>query len=159
MEPKEQAAQLPEKRGVYMFKDAVDQVIYVGKVRSLRNRDKNRKTPDDFSRLVVLLLASPEIVEDTNEVAIEIGGHQLAQLPRFVFGFGNNLRARGLPLREEFVYLSLALEIEPEKGRACVAMRLRKEGLVMNSLQFPREMPAIPPFSSSQSNVKPSVFT
>jgi len=41
MEPKEQAAQLPEKRGVYMFKDAVDQVIYVGKVRSLRNRDKN----------------------------------------------------------------------------------------------------------------------
>jgi excinuclease UvrABC nuclease subunit len=33
MEPKEQAAQLPEKRGVYMFKDAVDQVIYVGKVR------------------------------------------------------------------------------------------------------------------------------
>jgi excinuclease UvrABC nuclease subunit len=50
MEPKKQAAQLPEKRGVYMFKDAVGQVIYVGKVRSLRNRDKNRKTPGDFSR-------------------------------------------------------------------------------------------------------------
>ena len=50
MERKEQAAQLPEKCGVYMFKDAVDQVIYVGKVRSLRNRDKNRKTPGDFSR-------------------------------------------------------------------------------------------------------------
>jgi hypothetical protein len=50
MEPKEQAAQLPEKRGVYMFKDAVDQVIYVGKVRSLRNRDKNRKTAGDSSR-------------------------------------------------------------------------------------------------------------
>jgi len=33
-----------------MFKDAVDQVIYVGKVRSLRNRDKNRKTQGDFSR-------------------------------------------------------------------------------------------------------------
>jgi hypothetical protein len=32
------------------FKDAVDQVIYVGKVRSLRNRDNNRKTPGDFSR-------------------------------------------------------------------------------------------------------------
>jgi excinuclease UvrABC nuclease subunit len=50
MEPKEQVAQLPEKFGVYMFKDAVGQVIYVGKVRSLRNRDKNRKTPGDFSR-------------------------------------------------------------------------------------------------------------
>jgi excinuclease UvrABC nuclease subunit len=42
-------AKLPEKRGVYMFKDAVGQVIYVGRVRSLRNRDKNRKTPGDFS--------------------------------------------------------------------------------------------------------------
>jgi excinuclease UvrABC nuclease subunit len=42
MEPKEQAAQFPEKRGVYMFKGGVDQVIYVGKVRSLRNRDKNQ---------------------------------------------------------------------------------------------------------------------
>ncbi len=50
MEPKEQVAQLPEKCGVYMFKDAVGLVIYVGKVRSLRNRDKNRKTPGDFSR-------------------------------------------------------------------------------------------------------------
>jgi len=39
MEPKQQAAQLPEKRGVCMCK-----------VRSLRNRDKNRKTPGDFSR-------------------------------------------------------------------------------------------------------------
>jgi excinuclease UvrABC nuclease subunit len=48
MEPKEQAARLPEKRGVYMFEDAVGQVIYVGKVRPLRNRDKNRKTPGDF---------------------------------------------------------------------------------------------------------------
>ena len=33
MEPKEQAAQLAEKRGVYTFKDAVVQVLYVGKVR------------------------------------------------------------------------------------------------------------------------------
>jgi len=38
MEPKEQAAQLPEKPGVYMFKDAGGRVIYVGKARALRNR-------------------------------------------------------------------------------------------------------------------------
>ena len=49
-EPKEQAAQLPEKRGFYMFTDSVDQVLNVGNVRSLRNRDKNRKTQCDFSR-------------------------------------------------------------------------------------------------------------
>jgi len=38
MEPKEQAAQLPESPGVYMFKDAGGRVIYVGKANSLRNR-------------------------------------------------------------------------------------------------------------------------
>ena len=38
MEPKEQAAQLPEKPGVYMFKDAGGKIIYVGKARSLRSR-------------------------------------------------------------------------------------------------------------------------
>ena len=38
MDPKDQAAQLPERPGVYMFKDASGRVIYVGKARSLRNR-------------------------------------------------------------------------------------------------------------------------
>ena len=38
MEPREQAAQLPESPGVYLFKDASGKVIYVGKARALRNR-------------------------------------------------------------------------------------------------------------------------
>ena len=38
MEPKEKAALLPEKPGVYLFKDAGGQVVYVGKARSLRSR-------------------------------------------------------------------------------------------------------------------------
>jgi hypothetical protein len=72
----------------------------------------------DFARCVVPLQFPPEIIEDTNEVAIQIGGHKLAQLPRFVLGLGNDLRARGLPLCEEFVDLRLAVEIEPEKDGA-----------------------------------------
>ena len=71
----------------------------------------------------------PEIIEDTNEVAIEIGGHELAQLPRFVLGLGNDVRMRGLPLCEEFVYLSLAIEIEPEKDRAFVAVGLSERAI------------------------------
>src|SRR5438105_10102007 len=66
----------------------------------------------------------PEIIEDTNEIAIKIGGQKLAQLPRFVLGFGNDLRVRGVPLFEEFVYFSLALEIEPEKDRDRKSTRL-----------------------------------
>jgi excinuclease ABC subunit C len=38
MEPKEKAGLLPEKPGVYLFRDAAEHVIYVGKARALRNR-------------------------------------------------------------------------------------------------------------------------
>ena len=38
MEPSEKAALLPESPGVYMFRDADDTVLYVGKARSLRSR-------------------------------------------------------------------------------------------------------------------------
>ena len=74
--------------------------------------------------VVVPLDIAPEITKDTNEVAIKIGHHKLAQVPRFVLGLGNDLRLRGLPLCEEFVHLSLAVEIEPEKDRTYVAIGL-----------------------------------
>ncbi len=38
MEPREKAAALPEKPGVYLFKDAGGSVLYVGKAASLRSR-------------------------------------------------------------------------------------------------------------------------
>jgi hypothetical protein len=51
----------------------------------------------------------PKIVEDTNEVAIEVGGDELTQLPRFVLRTGNDLSLRRVPFGEKFVYLSFAL--------------------------------------------------
>jgi hypothetical protein len=71
---------------------------------------------------VILLQVAPEIVKDANEVAIKIGGHKLAQFPRFIIGLGNDFRLRGVPMCEEFVHLSLAVEIEPEKNRTYVAL-------------------------------------
>src|ERR1041385_8438221 len=82
-----------------------------------------------YARCVVLLHVASKIIEDTNEVAIKIGGHKLAQLPRFVVGPGSDLLVRGLPLCEEFVHFNLAVEIEPEKDRAYVAVGL-SEGAI-----------------------------
>jgi len=91
-----------------------------------------------LARWVVLLQVAPEIIEGANQVAIRVGGHELAQLPRFVLGLGNDLCLRRLPLGEEFVHLSLAVEIEPEKDRADVAVG-RAEGAIGD------KQPAIPP--------------
>jgi hypothetical protein len=76
-----------------------------------------------------LLRLASEVIENANEVAIKIGSHKLAQLPRFVLALGNDLRLRGLPLCEEFVHLSLAAEAKPEKDRAYVAVG-RSEGAI-----------------------------
>jgi len=38
MDPREKAAQLPERPGVYLFKDAGDKILYVGKAGNLRSR-------------------------------------------------------------------------------------------------------------------------
>src|ERR1700733_6785584 len=78
--------------------------------------------PPDMCFLQVV----PEIIEDPNEVAIKIGDDELAQLPGFVLGFGDDFCLRLIPLCEEFVYLSLAFEIEPEKNRADVSVLLPK---------------------------------
>src|ERR1700738_798172 len=95
-----------------------------------RERLRSINRPQGELRDVPFLLhVVAEIIEDTNEVAIKIGGHKLAQLPRFVGGLGNDLRLRALPLCEEFVDLSLAVEIEPEKDRAYVAVGL-SEGAI-----------------------------
>ena len=92
-------------------------------------------------RWVVLLCVAPEIIEDTNQVAIKIGGRKLAQLPRFVLRLGDNLRLRGLPLCEEFVHFSLAIEIEPEKDRAHVAVGFSEGAIGDKQSAIPLEMP------------------
>src|SRR6187399_1724736 len=51
-----------------------------------------------FASWFVRFPVIPEIIEDTNEVAVRVGGHKFVQLPRFVFGLGDDLRLRGLPL-------------------------------------------------------------
>src|SRR6202000_1491312 len=81
-----------------------------------------------FAGLVPLLVV-PEIVEDANKVAIEIGGDEFAQLPRFILGLRNDFRVRRFPLCEELIHLGSVANVEPEKHRASIAVGL-PEGLV-----------------------------
>ena len=46
------------------------------------------ETKSEFHGSSLFLKVVPEIIEDTNEVAIKIGGYKLAQLPWFVLGLG-----------------------------------------------------------------------
>lgn len=81
---------------------------------------------EGLSRVPVV---EPEIVEDTNQVSIDVGGDKFAQLPRFVFGFGNDFRARGFPLDEKLVHFRFVIEVQPEKHGAGIAVRFA-EGFV-----------------------------
>ena len=84
----------------------------------------DRSTLRDLRDLSNSLDVAPEIVEYTDEVTIKIGGRKLAQLPRLVLGFGDDLRLGSLPLLAEVVHFGLAIEIEPEEDGACIAVRL-----------------------------------
>jgi hypothetical protein len=70
-----------------------------------------------------------EVVEDADEVVIGVGDSELAELPRFVLGLGDDLRLRCVPLCEEFVHLSFTVEVQPEEGRDCVAVVLAEGGI------------------------------
>jgi hypothetical protein len=87
----------------------------------------------------------PEIIEDANEVAVKVGGDELAQLPRLILGFGNELRLRGLPLCKELVDLNPAVEIEPEKNRPCIAVGFSEGAIGNEQSATSLETLAIPP--------------
>jgi hypothetical protein len=63
-----------------------------------------------------------KIVEDANQIAIKVGSGKFGQIPRFVIWPRDYLRLCRIPLGELLVHLRLAVEIGPEKDRACVAV-------------------------------------
>ncbi len=70
-----------------------------------------------------------KIVEDPNQIAIKAGSGKLAQIPRFVIWPRDYLLRCRIPLGELLVHLRLAVEIEPEKERACVAVVLTERAI------------------------------
>ena len=132
MEPREQAALLPEQPGVYLFKDASGKVIYVGKARSLRSRvrsyflesrwtdAKTGSLARDIADLETILVGN-----DREALALE---HNLIKqhLPKF-----------NVLLRDDKTYPYIKLTASDKYPRVYFTRKVKKDGSLYFGPYFP----------------------
>src|SRR6201993_5155223 len=133
MEPKEQAAQLPESPGVYMFKDAGGRVIYVGKANSLRNRVRSyflesRWTTDAKTGSLAREIADLEtIVVANGREALALENNLIKQYhPKF-----------NIMLRDDKTYPYIKLTAAEKYPRVYFTRRIKKDGSLYFGPYFP----------------------
>jgi len=132
MEPKLQAAQLPESPGVYLFKDASGHVIYVGKARSLRNRVRS------------YFLESRHADAKTGSLAREIAGLEsiVVANEREALALEHNLIKQYRPkfnvvLRDDKTYPYIKFTAFEKYPRVYFTRRIKKDGSLYFGPYFP----------------------
>src|SRR5215467_8655957 len=132
MEPKEKAALLPEKAGVYLFRDAAEHVIYVGKARLLRNRVRS------------YFLESRWMDAKTGSLAREIADLEtiVVENEREALALENNLIKRYKPkfnvmLRDDKTYPYIKFTAGEKYPRVYFTRRLPKDGSIYFGPYFP----------------------
>ena len=131
MELREKAAQLPLLPGVYLYKDADGEVIYVGKAKNLRARVRSYFNDDRLADAKTgTLIADARDIEyilvDNNKEALALENQLIKQWkPRF-----------NILLRDDktFPYIKLTNEKYP---RVYVTRRLIKDGSTYYGPYFP----------------------
>src|ERR1700691_4418434 len=131
MELREKAAQLPLLPGVYLYKDAHGDVIYVGKAKNLRARVRNYFSDERLadSKTGTLMSEARDIeyiLVDNNKEALALENNLIKQWkPRF-----------NILLRDDktFPYIKLTNEKYP---RVYVTRRLIKDGSTYYGPYFP----------------------
>jgi len=134
MELREKAAQLPLLPGVYMYKDAHGEVIYVGKAKNLRSRVRSYFSDDRLADTKTGTLISEArdveyILVDNNKEALALENNLIKQWkPRF-----------NILLRDDktYPYVKLTSEKYP---RVYVTRRLRKDGSTYYGPYFPANL-------------------
>jgi excinuclease ABC subunit C len=135
MEPREKAAQLPLRPGVYLFKDAAGTVLYVGKAVSLRNRVKSyfleARWVDAKTGSLVREIADVDYIVVDNEAE--------------ALALENNLIKRHKPkfnvlLRDDKTYPYIQFTANERYPRVYVARRLRKDGSIYFGPYFPASL-------------------
>jgi excinuclease ABC subunit C len=132
MEPKEQAAQLPESPGVYMFKDAGGHVIYVGKARALRNRVRSyflesRWTDAKTGSLAREIADLETIVVENEREALALENNLIKQYhPKF-----------NIMLRDDKTYPYIKFTAYEKYPRVYFTRRIKKDGSLYFGPYFP----------------------
>ncbi|MGB8542303.1 MAG: excinuclease ABC subunit UvrC [Candidatus Acidiferrales bacterium] len=132
MELREKVANLPTQPGVYLFRDAAEKVLYVGKAQSLRNRvrsyflDKNIQDAKTGSLMREVVDVDYIVVDNVKEaLALEnnlIKQHQ----PKF-----------NILLRDDKTYPYIQYTAFEKYPRVYVTRRLKKDGSIYFGPYFP----------------------
>jgi excinuclease ABC subunit C len=135
MEPKEKAGLLPEKAGVYLFRDAAEQVIYVGKARLLRNRVRS------------YFLESRWMDAKTGSLAREIADLEtiVVDNEREALALENQLIKRYKPkfnvmLRDDKTYPYIKFTAAEKYPRVYFTRRIKKDGSLYFGPYFPASL-------------------
>jgi len=135
MEPREKAAQLPESPGVYLFKDAGDKVLYVGKARNLRSRVRS------------YFLESRWIDAKTGSLAREIADLETIVVgnEREALALEHNLIKQYRPkfnvvLRDDKTYPYIKFTAAEKYPRVYFTRRIKKDGSLYFGPYFPASL-------------------
>jgi excinuclease ABC subunit C len=132
MEPREKAVQLPELPGVYLFKDAGETVIYVGKARNLRGRVRSyfleSRWADAKTGSLAREIADLETIVLANEREALALEHSLIKQykPKF-----------NVVLRDDKTYPYIKLTPYEKYPRVYFTRRVKKDGSLYFGPYFP----------------------
>jgi excinuclease ABC subunit C len=135
MEPREKALQLPEKAGVYLFRDAGGTVVYIGKARSLRNRVRSyflesRWTDAKTGSLAREIADLETIVVDNEREALALEHSLIKQYkPKF-----------NVVLRDDKTYPYIKLTAWERYPRVYFTRRVKKDGSLYFGPYFPASL-------------------
>src|SRR6266571_7491996 len=132
MELAQKAANLPTDAGVYLFKDVLGNILYVGKANSLRNRVRSYFLESRWSDAKTGSLVRE--IADLDYIVVDNEGEALA--------LENNLIKQHQPkynilLRDDKTYPYIKLTIQEPYPRAIITRRVRKDGAYYAGPFFP----------------------
>src|SRR5271170_7955964 len=135
MEIREKVANLPTQPGVYLFRDAAANVLYVGKAQSLRNRVRSyfldKAIEDAKTGSLVREIADVDyIVVDNEREALALENNLIKQhKPKF-----------NVLLRDDKTYPYIRYTAFEKFPRVYVTRRLKKDGSIYFGPYFPARL-------------------